>query len=68
MHLRHHGRRAVARRRSALHSDPGAQELDGLPGREHTGDDFSDVRHLFSAAGKIYAIDRAGALSVVAFD
>lgn len=35
---------------------------------EHTGDDFSDVKRLFSAADKVYAIHRDGALSVVSLD
>lgn len=46
----------------------GATSLEDASYVEHTGDDFSDVRHLFSAAGKLYAIDRGGALSVVELD
>lgn len=46
----------------------GATDLEDGGYTEHTGADFSDVKHLFSASGKIYAIDRGGALSVVSFD
>ena len=43
----------------------GATSLEDGGYTEHTGDDFSGVRMLFGAAGKLYAIDRDGALSVV---
>jgi hypothetical protein len=35
---------------------------------EHTGDDFSDVKHLFSASGHVYAIHRDGTLSIISLD
>ena len=46
----------------------GATNLEDASYEELTGDDLSDVRRLFSAAGKLYAIDSAGTLSVIGLD
>jgi hypothetical protein len=43
----------------------GATSLEDASYVEHDDEDFGDVRHLFSAAGKLYAIEKNGTLSMI---
>jgi len=46
----------------------GATDLDDGGYTEHDDEDFSEVRHLFSAGGNLYAIENDGTLYKIDLD